>query len=1779
MNKESKSSLRQDSIPRAHRLSLIAWAMIYNSIVTPFIYLIMIMTDFTLQLMMILCIYSHFDSISFNLSGLEGLLELHDYSPANFIQEIIAFGFCLIIIATILILIFKQSKQMLNNHQEKSLFFKVISFIMALLRSFMLTYFMLILAYISYLLYYGLAFGDNIFLIAAVYTIGSQFVFTVEIAYRIRSSFMFNKLIFNTTMLIDTILFHLVLMILPSELFNDDEYYIFILITLPIWILFVWYLQRQHQTQWVIDNIDNFKQTDQEIMVNYLLLLDYFITYNQYTQTYLGQIQYLHYINCKHFNRGIERKIIKKKQKFLKQQQNNMSKKDNLNQLQDETYHESQFLLRSSTTTYVLNAGQLEEIKEEDDGKFEDDNGTFTKSKKFDDLVRGEMKKDNRQIFRRQTTRLMKKKSQKSTKITTFDLKGASSAIPDNKESNSHQFSQLGGLMQKHKGVGRDAQIENSTITMKKKDKQKNKDEFNLEADDQRERDKEIKRMIKHFFKHHLVSEKTQDFRVHLLKIYFTIKILRNQYLAHFLMFEFIQKSSKNSIMVKNQKLLHQKLFEDMIVNKNNTEQLIKIDLENMLDLNQLFAQFEFILESLAENILKFWLNLSNEKDAMMIYDKGVQISADLNQLQRVHAEIESKQGEKKEIKINILMSAFYKYVVFKNNEYIQEMQKSQQVVQMRKIANEKFDIAGREKGLILSKIDLKKPMEIKFINKTGCSLIQVDRNKAIGLKINQFMPQIIQENHSKFIDKFMNTGRTNLLNKSRNLFIRRKNGYVIPVNIYLCINQIDLNSMILLLDNSSDYFKPFPEIEEPQQYGLILADENLRVLELTKQTYQVCRLSNEIIELYKNTYNKTPTIDDLFRSEMGSADIFTNLNNDVNDIEVSIRYNDLLDLRYEINEEKHEEMKVNTSDKIQSQDQKSQKFNNLNQISFKKYPKQNYNNTNFQMNTMDKSQLLQMMSAATYQLRVESETFLNGALAMKIIHIRLLNLPVQSFMNYGIGMTTIAQQSFKQLDDQKSGKSGAVSDNPNDIDIKNEMTQSLTGLNMEIPEDFLDLTSQTSTTSSITNVLSKFDITSSQIDGKRIPSTLKFVLQIVLIILMLVVSTSTVSLVLIQSNFHDAKLGIEMSNLSIARLNAITQTRLLMRVLINIQYNYNDANNTVLADRYAFYTDLIEDQIEQLRSFQVQLDQKDQEVANKVGDVKLEFLTSSASFDSQYRSISQAVTIYISYISDLIQTVRQNGRTALYSKLVYFYIPIEDIRTASITERKMYFVIQNANQDLYYQLNRFAEVYIALKSDRIGQKVDFSSTMTWICIGIIFASGILIIPLFSKIQNRVFYLMTIFFYIDKALKQQFTNKIMTFQKFISSQEKFKKKVMSGELNMTQGFQQDSNQKIQGKNLSLLGGGFQMPTIPEQPSQEEEKIEENKQNRKIVHKLSKKQFNQRKKSVEIKEEDSQSQEGEENIKVQDQDEGDQDQDERHQHNKRKKRMIQTTADLERQLTSTDEFQKHFKRAISKRKLTQSFLIVILICTFQSYFLGTYFMSSNSFTEMSKSVEVIFILFQRKACGESVIHSITEGYQWNDTYWINRGKDEIMDYYTKTCFKLERDFQVKVRKDRPSFLQEAVTLIDLLEEGNFCEQMFHDGDGFRTLTVTTQKCKEFAGGITFNGMTNIYQTIYKVCQQLQIEYQNAFDTGGDRGPDFIYPRMRKAGIYLDVLETIVSKPQQKINDLVLQSLYDYFDKSEMYFIILFSGFILITFFAALIFFCSKYTLDLFLQEYL
>lgn len=73
-------------------------------------------------------------------------------------------------------------------------------------------------------------------------------------------------------------------------------------------------------------------------------------------------------------------------------------------------------------------------------------------------------------------------------------------------------------------------------------------------------------------------------------------------------------------------------------------------------------------------------------------------------------------------------MALFYKFVVFKENEFIREMLKSKHAFQMKKVVTYNQEM-NSDKGLIMVRTDLKNPMTINFINKTGVNMIGYEKN------------------------------------------------------------------------------------------------------------------------------------------------------------------------------------------------------------------------------------------------------------------------------------------------------------------------------------------------------------------------------------------------------------------------------------------------------------------------------------------------------------------------------------------------------------------------------------------------------------------------------------------------------------------------------------------------------------------------------------------------------------------------------------------------------------------------------------------------------------------------------------------------------------------------------------------------------------------------------------------------------------------------------------------------------------------------------------------
>ena len=188
----------------------------------------------------------------------------------------------------------------------------------------------------------------------------------------------------------------------------------------------------------------------------------------------------------------------------------------------------------------------------------------------------------------------------------------------------------------------------------------------------------QLRKLVKHYFNGHLQENQSMGFQLKLVKIYFTYKILKNPYLAHFLLFSYQEDDdSDNNFIVSNQRLLNQRYVDDLISIRQlqlqeTTKNLFgQINLLDLLKVNQLLVEFDNTVERITGEILEFWENLVSSKETLQIFNQGIRISEQIKQVQKLLLEIQVNQSES-ETKIYLQMAQFFSQVVFKSYESIQ---------------------------------------------------------------------------------------------------------------------------------------------------------------------------------------------------------------------------------------------------------------------------------------------------------------------------------------------------------------------------------------------------------------------------------------------------------------------------------------------------------------------------------------------------------------------------------------------------------------------------------------------------------------------------------------------------------------------------------------------------------------------------------------------------------------------------------------------------------------------------------------------------------------------------------------------------------------------------------------------------------------------------------------------------------------------------------------------------------------------------------------------------
>ena len=91
-----------------------------------------------------------------------------------------------------------------------------------------------------------------------------------KIGLRLKKSFMFNPLIFKSSMVFDSTLLHILLMYFPAKIVNHPLYFLLVLLTMPIFIGFTSFLVFKLKVKKALAYVDQTSSSDNERLNSFL---------------------------------------------------------------------------------------------------------------------------------------------------------------------------------------------------------------------------------------------------------------------------------------------------------------------------------------------------------------------------------------------------------------------------------------------------------------------------------------------------------------------------------------------------------------------------------------------------------------------------------------------------------------------------------------------------------------------------------------------------------------------------------------------------------------------------------------------------------------------------------------------------------------------------------------------------------------------------------------------------------------------------------------------------------------------------------------------------------------------------------------------------------------------------------------------------------------------------------------------------------------------------------------------------------------------------------------------------------------------------------------------------------------------------------------------------------------------------------------------------------------------------------------------------------------------
>eukprot|EP00347_Sterkiella_histriomuscorum_P004053 403361925 len=1125
------------------------------------------------------------------------------------------------------------------------------------------------------------------------------------------------------------------------------------------------------------------------------------------------------------------------------------------------------------------------------------------------------------------------------------------------------------------------------------------------------------------------------SFKIQLLSNYFALKYKKKDMLCIFQLRSF--NVSKLSVLdqvtfIINEKfLLHQIEIEQksqQIVSQENG-QIYNMNGEYFIQINQLYKSLNVCIESLSACVVNFWKDFKQESiNVDKLQKEGIIIAQNIQSTYNCFQELES-------IKLFKDYQMYFQFAIVQlhilNDQVAYELYvgKMKSILETNKMFEKNFSTEKDSdySNFVIVDANGQKFGQILQLNKSLRHLLEWNDEDFTKYRIESFMPTLIREKHSQFLDRYNKTGQSFIINNKTCMFVKKSNGYVIPVELYIKFHySIDYQYVFLAILKPFYEMAPFAngvKYNMDQLIFLVTDSDDGRIYEYSESCKQLLRFSKQYtndgiikrVDELINCFNFNT-----FKKGRQSRYITNDIYEEIHNLEISY----LKDVT-----------EVDIDKGI---------FNLINGQMFDKLTKA--------------------------RTRVFEERYSGGVLDINIFCFLFLNEDDQTqsrLMTQGMTMMqSLAQNQVGQaeLDKIKEEENSQSLGEGHDSG-----SGSVTGSNS---------TGKTSTTSMID--YRNFHSFSKQ----ATPRSLKIILQLMFILYIIMITVSSINLGINISRQKQSEYDVHVVKDANDRMNLVSINLLLSRVLLNIANGFEANSSILIKDRFEEYKEIQREKIQLLRVAQSNLQQSSFSNSEEISrlmtsdQVLLHYLNEQNQQYSKMENLNIAFNLFIARVADMNAMSIQQMRGG---QAIQQIIPNNDPKyRPSIDEQTIFFTIENSNKGFRYdEIMKDYESFLGIKirnqqieqirKDRdqntniMNQESRGGGSSDYYTGSYMFGMGG-----GSTTSSRR---------LDPNKPREYNNQMMLREadgqnsesqatsKNPNAEANHQVSISLKDINLE--YQKANKEKEKRNNKNKHSAS--KPIIEEEDEQDynSDNNEKGDYDKDYEHNKNKSNLNnesQRFSSMKTK-----------NGKAQKRNDGDSldadgsiDSDGSQQKKINLADLVEQTEDDKNKQTK----KKTIRQRSYQRRTTMIFLIVSVIVLLSIYFVIAYFLAIKTFEAAMSVIKSLELIFYKGSCFDSTMNFLRENQiRQSVTKLEEMGNISGTDYYLSLCLEKEAAYS-QLKMNLPVYFDKAKDLIQTLDSKTMCDTVYTG-----QYLYLHELCKISLNGILGQGMSNAFYYMY------------------------------------------------------------------------------------------------------